>query len=333
MENGEEKQKKILEDEEGKTGENYLCTNPAITEWKNCVPYCAPVPNPRLSMREPRQGCAKDCYFIAALSSIAWAANPVLSTVPLTKYTFRDPLLNGTTVVQLASQNLPVGNGKLVFADSTSGEIWPALYEKGYAKFKNVGYTDNNADHLKIGDLPEASGMTALLNILGGQNWGYYKMWDVNANNMAYLTTFPNPPGQTLQPNPNNSSNILTTGKTKYPMVAWTDQRALPAGLYNKHTYSLLGVYNGYIVLRNPYSNRDTAKILPEPNAGVLTAGTWNPDRIAENKIDFANNTDGIFALSSALFIQYFWRFGRVNNVNENPSNTITQFDPINPNP
>lgn len=312
MENGNDDSAKNSGAEEMTTGVNLLGTPPAISQWKSCGTFCNVLPAPRLSMKEPIQGYSNDCYFIAALSSIAWAANASLPTTPLS-YSFRDPLLPSKTSITLSTQNLPVDtSGKLIYAGSVSGETWPSLYEKAFAKFKNIGITDGDPDHLKIGDLPEASGMSGLINILG---WGYFQTW--NATEIAYLTT-----------SPTNSSNILPSGKTKYPMVAWTDLRPLPAGLFNKHTFSLLGVYQGYVVLRNPYANRNPAKVLPEPTSGVLTTGIWNPDGIAENKIDFSNTSDGIFALRADLFSQYFWKFGRVNNLNETPSLTINNFRP-----
>jgi hypothetical protein len=75
----------------------------------------------------PKQGSAKDCSVIAALSSIAAVAPGRISgTYP--NYNF----LSGT--VTLSSKRLAVdASGTLVYASSTGGS-WPMLWEKAYAK-------------------------------------------------------------------------------------------------------------------------------------------------------------------------------------------------------
>jgi hypothetical protein len=349
MENGKEKSDDGFRMEDVKTGANLLGVCP-IASWKGCGNFCNPMPpqTSRMNVKDPMQGCSSDCYFIAALSSIAWAAQNTLKTA-LLAYSFYDPdpKVKGTRPANLATQNLPVTAGnQMCFAScyvpptvppvlpaTPPVETWAALYEKAYGIFRKVGITDGNPDHINVGNLPESAGLTGLINILAvNAPWKYYNIWNTSdAGVIAYLTTFPDNNGN---PQQNNSINILPlpSGKTKYPMVAWTADRSdLPAGLYPKHTYSLLGVYNGYIVLRNPYANRIP---VPEPSNGnkthVLTQGIWNPDDIVDNIIDFSVANDGIFALRPDDFIQYFWKFGRVSNVNDN-SSLINNFDPARP--
>jgi hypothetical protein len=75
----------------------------------------------------PKQGSAKDCSVIAALSSIA-AVAPARISGAYPKYNF----LSGT--ITLTSKKLPVdAGGSLVFASSAAGS-WPMLWEKAYAK-------------------------------------------------------------------------------------------------------------------------------------------------------------------------------------------------------
>lgn len=298
------------------TGANLLGAAPAISQWKSCGTYCNPlVPpiTPKMNFREPMQGYSADCYFMAALSSVAWAAQSTLSTSPTSfKFYSPDPSITDPNL-RIKSitidQNLPVeASGKMIFGSCyvksaivpamPPVETWPALFEKAFASFRGRA----------IGDLPMGNGITALINILSiNSAWKYYYIWDATLTNV-------------LTRSPDNSSNILASGKTKYPMVAWTRTSTSTAGLYPNHTYSLLGISDGYIVLRNPYANRDTSKVLPEPASGVKTAGTWNPDGLADNLIDFSDTKDGIFALRSDIFAQNFLKFGRVNNLFENPS-------------
>ena len=269
-----------------------------------------------MNFKEPMQGYSADCYFIAALSSVAWAAQSSLTT-SATSFKFYKPDPNITdpekrTISVNIDQDLPVDSaGRMIFAScyvknspvppgTPPVETWPALFEKAFASFKEKA----------IKDLPQGNGITALINILAINNsaWKYYFIYDSTSTNV-------------LTVNPDNISNILASGKTKYPMVAWTRSSVSTAGIYPSHTYSLLGVYNGYIVLRNPYAYRDPSKVRPEPNVGVITSGIWNPDHIPDNLIDFSDTTDGIFALRPDLFTQYFQKFGRVNNFIEKPDN------------
>ena len=75
----------------------------------------------------PRQGSARDCSVIAALSSIA-AVAPARISGAYPNYNF----LSGK--ITLSSKRLPVDSGgSLVFA-SSSGGSWPMLWEKAYAK-------------------------------------------------------------------------------------------------------------------------------------------------------------------------------------------------------
>ncbi|MBP1928034.1 hypothetical protein J2741_000581 [Methanolinea mesophila] len=302
------------------TGANLLGAAPAISQWKSCGTFCNPMLPPitsRMNFREPMQGYSADCYFIAALSSVAWAAQSSLSTSSTSfKFYNPDPSIidpNKRTISIAIDQNLPVeASGKMIFASCyvktavvpgmPPVETWPALFEKAYASFRAK----------TIGDLPMGNGITALVNILSinSSAWKYYYIWDATLTNV-------------LTRSPDNSSNILASGKTKYPMVAWTRNATNAAGLYPNHTYSLLGISDGYIVLRNPYANRDTSKVLPEPTAGVKTAGTWNPDGLPDNLIDFSDTKDGIFALRADIFAQNFLKFGRINNLLENPSSEI----------
>jgi hypothetical protein len=317
MENGRENSRKKFCTEEQKTGANLLGNPPAISQWKSCGNFCNPPPplTSKMNFREPMQGYSADCYFIAALSSIAWAAQSTLSTNP-TSFNFYSPDPRITdpderTIPITIDQSLPVEtSGKMIFASCyvksaivpamPPVETWPALFEKAFASFKGKA----------IGDLPQGNGITALVNILAinSSAWKYYFIYDSTRTNV-------------LTANPDNISNILATGKTKYPMVAWTRSSVSAAGIYPSHTYSLLGVYNGYIVLRNPYANRDQSKVRPEPNVGVITNGIWNPDHLPDNLIDFSDTSDGIFALRPDLFTQYFQKFGRVNNFIEKPDN------------
>ncbi|HUU76571.1 MAG TPA: C2 family cysteine protease [Methanoregulaceae archaeon] len=257
------------------SGLTYLnpCTPPPVANWQRMGPYSGPTH----LYKEPVQGCCGNCYLIAALASVAWAAQTRISHYP--SFQFMDPITNTNSVVNLTSENLPVdANNQLIFARSETNYTWPMLYEKAYACWKGCRSLDGNPDHPDISLLPGGAGINGLISV----------------SRYAHHQTF-----LTGQQTPNQIiANILRlpSGKTTYPSVACTQNP--------DHTYSLLGVYQGtHIVLRNP-TVRD-----PEPPA-ALAAGVWNAGPGA--LINFADANDGIFAISANDFKTNFYSYGYV---------------------
>lgn len=114
------------------------------------------------SYLEPIQGCVNDCYFMAALVSVAWAKNAKLTTHP--NYQF----YNGSSWDPSFSINKDLAvdtTDNLVYARTTSQYIWPCLYEKAYAKWKDTQHRDEPP--IKT-ILDGGNGLAALLNICGG---------------------------------------------------------------------------------------------------------------------------------------------------------------------
>jgi hypothetical protein len=277
------------------SGANLLETQ-AISNWRT-------VGNRGLgkTYNEILQGSLNDCFFLAALSAVAWSASSFLSNHP--NYTFR-PIssINPTTgiptlgLAQPYSPNddVPVNaSGQPIFARiPTTSDTWAMIYEKAYAMFKDSAHPQqpNYYQYLNGGN-----GWQALVNITG------------LANGIEYSAT--RTATQILQ-----DLGLSTTTSQKMPnntaAVAWTNSSGMPASLYASHTYSILGTYisgGTYIVLRNPYGGQTGGQIVnPEPTSGVSTA---NINWLATG-INFSNTTDGIFALDINLFRQYFSRFG-----------------------
>ncbi len=168
---------------------------------------------------EPLQGCANDCFFIAALVSVAWAANSKLKNYP--NYQFYNTTTNSWDPQFSINSYLGVdSSNRLVFGRSSTAYIWPCLYEKAYAKWKDSAHSDtpNVATILNGGN-----GITALLNIMGGQK-----------SSTNTMPAFPAP-----------------TYKTQYPTIAKTNNSP-GAGLTANHTYSVLRKNGTNYELRNP---------------------------------------------------------------------------------
>jgi hypothetical protein len=256
------------------------CDPKALAGW---VPQAALYKGPAFFYNEPVQGCCGDCYFVAALSSVAWAAPGQLSNYPV--IAFRDPKTGLNSDIVLDANDLPVdATNSLIYARSSSGKTWPMLYEKAYARWRKCEVIGDNPDHPDISKLSGGAGIYGLISV---SRYANKQQFLTNGNNV--LITIPK----------------IATGKTKYPSVAWThDLVNPPAGILNDHTYSILGFYMNNVVLRNPVT------AMAEPGDSVKV-GTWNA--APGVSINLANAADGIFAISAADFNKYFYGFGYVN--------------------
>ena len=94
---------------------------------------------------DPIQGFVGDCYFIAALSSVAWSmpyviADQVRATGADNEQFTHQVGFHGSSgmeYVETTDRILVDGGGSTHFARSREpDEIWPAVYEKAYAKWR-----------------------------------------------------------------------------------------------------------------------------------------------------------------------------------------------------
>lgn len=272
-------------------------------------------------LTDPVQGAALDCYLIAALSSIAWARPYFIAQKTRATGTEQPKFVD---MVEIYNVHFPPDDdgkvakievnefipwapaGDFIYAKSSElGEIWPAVYEKAYAKWcvykKTKKRTDHpNYDYIAFGD------PTGALAQLTGLASTVYSTVSLTADQI--FTTV--------------ADNCLKR-KTFNPMVASTydSEKDAPdsikysdANLVGKHSYSILGLQqtggHKYIVLRNPWGTHEATLSI---DGGTWTAwdepykggpGWWRP-------IDLATD-DGIFALEADTFKKYFSGFGVV---------------------
>jgi len=184
--------------------------NRIVSKWINTG---MPVSSGTMTYTEPIQGCAKDCYFLAALSSIAWAANSKLKVFP--NYQFYNPAA-GWNSVQLGVELAVDAGNNLVYARTSSGYIWPCLYEKAYAKWKS-GQEQSDIKTVLNGGNP----LTAIQNICGGV---------VKEQQLTFLRT----------------------GRTPYPTVAFTTHQPANPNLIPDHSYTVTRKSGDGYELRNP---------------------------------------------------------------------------------
>jgi hypothetical protein len=186
------------------------CTidNRVVAKWINTG---MPVSGSSMSYLEPIQGCVNDCYFVAALASVAWAAGNKLSIFP--NYQFYG---SGWQSLSINSSLAVDAGNNLVYARTSSGYIWPCLYEKAFAKWKS-GQDQPDIKNVLNGGNP----LTALQNLCGGV---------LRQKQLAFLRT----------------------GKSTYPTVAFTGHSPANSALIPDHSYTVTRTSGTGFELRNP---------------------------------------------------------------------------------
>lgn len=296
---------------------------------------------------DPIQGNVADCFFLAALGSCAW--NTLIPIKPNNfAVSFTIPFWNsGNPQPATVSNKLFLGaNDMPVYAQPTlQNEIWVAIYEKAFAKFK--GCTLDAEGNPDISQLPSKTGsaLDALANLTNKK----YSFTTVPSQTAFLTKNAPPSPFNGVQCQdyydivktvctPNAASPSY--GKTKYPMVAWTYDSedntpmwkakglkyrsdAEPTRmLLPKHTYSILGYYkipNGdkYIVLRDPKGSVPCGDAFissyltsPPPDTSYYWDPVGNPAKF--KPLDLSKCPCGVFGLRVDAFTGCFSGFGWV---------------------
>jgi calpain family cysteine protease len=251
---------------------------------------------------DPVQGAVGDCYLIAALASIAWARPYIIANrtraTGTTQQAFVDMVEiheSGQTKQIEVTEKLPLnspGNTYIYCRSSETGEIWPAVYEKAYAKWR----TKDASDTPNINAIAGGDPVAALAQITGLT---------------PYYFSCPSMTAEAIWQKVRENS---ISRKTFNPMVAWT-YCSPPAGvnysdahLAGCHAYSILGwLYNNgkeYVVLRNPWGFFEATLNVDTGTYVAYDGSFWR-------SINLMNN-DGTFALEAPTFKKYFAGFGLV---------------------
>lgn len=268
--------------------------------------------NEAVEVNDAVQGALGDCYFVAALASVAWARTyeiaqrtratglrqpEFVDMVPFWDYSGK---LARVEVTELLPLNPPT-NSYIYCRSSEPGEIWPAVYEKAYAKWR----TNDTGDRPNYGPLAGGDPVGACAQLTGLKRH-YCATASMSAHDIW----------QTVR-------GSCLSMKTFNPMVAWT----YPTGdkspdkvnynnahLVANHAYSILGWdYRNnreYVILRNPWGGTEATL---DTLAGQWSAwdapyyggpGWWRPTQMA--------TLDGIFGIAVDTFRKYFAAFGWV---------------------
>lgn len=247
---------------------------------------------------DPVQGGLGDCYFIAALAAVAWSRPYLIAQrtratgAGQSQFVDRiDFFSNGAKNIEV-SERVPLlkGTHAWIYARSSEvGEIWPAVYEKAFAKWKTNDPSDEPAYASIAGGWPvqatvELTNLTGVVKTCADLTAD--QIWTFVRQNCASCRTF-------------------------NPMTAWTfcvspaPVNYAGTGLVGYHAYTILGwatVNNTrYIVIRNPWGT----------NGPVINglAGQWSAYDISFWR-QIPLNSGGVFAIPVETFKTYYWQFG-----------------------
>lgn len=252
---------------------------------------------------DPVQGAIGNCYFIAAVSAIAWAdpylivhRNRATGTTETDRVNAIQFYSKGggkdapTKLIEVSdktivrtSNNLPI-----YCRSSDPGEIYPALYEKAFAKWILKTNSDKpDITKTAFGDPVKA---TAQIN----NKTPYYYNTSSRTGDQLYSIVREN----------------SMSYKTIHPMTAWTygsNKDYTGTNVVGNHAYTVLGwAYKNnkkYIVLRNPWGVTEPAGI--NTYQGVLSffdKSFWRPINTIGN--------DGVFAIEANSFQNLFAGLG-----------------------
>ena len=246
---------------------------------------------------DPIQGSLGNCYLIAALAAVAWSRpySILNATRPMSfndvsnlyhKIVFFDN--NNQPVNIEVTELVPVAKNTYNwnFAKSLDdGEIWPAVMEKAYAKWR----TNCNTDYPDYRPTAGGDPIGASRQLIGGTT--EYKV--AQQISVAQAASF-------LIAN-------CVGNRTVNPMTATTYGSNPPGrtysgtGIVGSHAYTILGheVFNGenYIVLRNPWGGH--------PGTLDTRPGTWTAN-MQSFTASVPLNANGVFSMKLSTFLNYY---------------------------
>ncbi|KIW88807.1 uncharacterized protein Z519_10291 [Cladophialophora bantiana CBS 173.52] len=252
---------------------------------------------------DPVQGAVGNSWMIAAISAVAWA-DPY-AIVHRTRATGESETKR-VSAIHLYSKggrndaptakvevtgDIVVNNSsnQVVYCRSSdTGEIWPSLYEKAFAKW----ITQERSDHPDITQTGGGDPVKAMAQINNKAPNYYYThsrpagdLWGiVRANCMGFRTINPMTAWTYASGEMYRGSNIV--GNHAYTVLGWTSQGG-----------------KQYIVLRNPWGVTEPTGMSTYP--GLLSffdTSFWRPINMLGN--------DGVFALEASAFKSYFAGLG-----------------------
>ncbi len=250
-----------------------------------------------------------NCYYIAALSAVAWAmpyriihmtrATGVAQEHFTNMIRFYKPDSGGALDREIeVTDSVPVNtaSGWFIYCRSSeAGEIWPAVYEKAYAKLK----TGISGDHPDITATTWGDCVWSSAQLTGQQRFcsstashSADALWDiVRGNSMSHRTFDP------------MTAWTYSTGDAGTKKIVYSD-----ANIVASHCYTVLGWdyrnSRNFIILRNPWGNTEATVQTLNDTVWFHDISWWRPISLT--------TIDGTFAIEASAFKTYFAGLGAV---------------------
>lgn len=254
---------------------------------------------------DPKQGAVANCYLIAAMSAVAWAqpyriAHRTRATGAgqqqfVNNVTFYHVDTHAATDVEV-SDAIPLryANNQPLYARSTeSGETWPAILEKAYAKWES-GSADDTPN---IPSTAYGSPSRACAELTGLTRFSVATS-STSADDLWTLVRQHSLSRRTFHP---MVAATYSTGMASPDKVVYAD-----ATLVANHAYTVLGwdYRNGqkYIILRNPWGSTEATLGALDGTVSMYDISWWRPITLSDS--------DGVFGLEINVFKRYFSRLG-----------------------
>ncbi|KAI0197496.1 hypothetical protein F4808DRAFT_452543 [Astrocystis sublimbata] len=284
----------------------------------------------RRKFDDPVQGATANSWFVAALFSVYWA-DPVIinraTSMPMpyehhnseegrrrfaVKFHDKGGRMNNKTQTVEVDYHVPMNNSSedFVYCHASDGTaMWPALYEKAFAKWISEGDNKNNNAERSSGKAVVLSGdhQVQRVDITQLHHGDPVKaMAQINGREPQYFFTDKHGAKDLI----GLIRSCSVNHRTICPMVAWT-HATYNGGAYRgcnlvaNHAYSVLGwssVGQGekqYIIVRNPWGVTEPTGLTSYP--GILTrveSEYWRPASLLDR--------EGVFAVEVNAFKEYF---------------------------
>lgn len=255
---------------------------------------------------DPIQGAVANCYYIAALSAIAWARPYMISHMTRATGTSQPQFTNmirfhnvdsGDVASVEVTDTIPLSNSTnspIYARSSEAGEIWPSVYEKAFAKW----VTGTSGDHPDITATAWGDPILATAQVTGLSRF-YYRTTDFTPADLWNKVRENSLGGRTFNP---MTALTYSSSDATPKKVVYSD-----ANLVASHAYTILGwAYRSgkrYIILRNPWGSTEATLTALTGTVVLYDISWWRPIVLT--------NPDGVFAIEAQTFQDYFsWMGG-----------------------
>jgi hypothetical protein len=252
---------------------------------------------------DPTQGCASNSWLIAALFSVFWADPHTINRATRVhqekdekkrlsiKFHDKGGDNNARTETVEVDYEIPINNSNnmpLYCRSSDGADIWPALYEKAFAKW----ITGSSSEQPDITQTHSGDPIKAMAQI-NGREPHYFRTENHSAHDLLGLVR----------------SNCVNF-KTINPMAAWTyatGNNFRGSNIVANHAYSILGYTilgdKQYVVLRNPWGVTEPIGLNSYPGLlEHLDPQLWHPASLLDH--------GGLLAMETEAFKHSFSYMG-----------------------